>query len=223
MQKLSNELRQGILSKIPEEPSDTKLSQEFGVSRKTIWRLRRSEPKNNEIIPPKPRKMASINIPQTPIPVFPPPPKQSPIRSKANVKLGTYFGIQLLRGENYKDVAYLVTEAAERTGVLFRKLQVLDLPSIGATSFVRFRSDIEDIQAVIGYMLMEGPWRAHIVQERDAYIAQLPGRSGKYSTSSMCATPRMGLGQTFAGTRIKRWKFQFKEEQAKLSPMKAAL
>jgi hypothetical protein len=223
MALIPEEVRREILSKLPGEPSDTVLSKEFGVSRKTIYRLRKLLPKREKIRPPPPPKVEDVPpIGTPPVPAIPEskeePPPESAVKPKvtmSSVQLGTYFAIQLLQGENYMDVAYAVTAAADSAGILFRKLQVLDLPTFGTTNFVRFRSDIEDIRAVIKSLGRE----SYIIQESSAFIARLPnGRKGKYSTSAMLAAPRMGLGQVFFGTRVKRWEHQFKKE---ISPIKA--
>jgi hypothetical protein len=232
---LTDEVRRAVLSKIPEEPSDTKLAKAFGISRKTIWRLRKTL-KRNEIIPPPLKKAkrtkldSLLSIPKVvekepEIKVTPEvkepiseikvalqyeKPKPEPILKSNVVQLITHFAIQLLRRENFKDVAYEVISAAASAKILFRKLQVLDDQlSIGATTFVRFRADIQDIHPLIEHLKE----RAYICVENDAFVVQFPdGRKGKYPSSIMCATPHMGPNHFFAGTRIARWKYQFESK-----------
>jgi hypothetical protein len=52
--------------------------------------------------------------------------------------------------------------------------------------------------------------RGNILDIMGTYNVRFPnGRTGKYPASTMCAAPKIGFGQTYAGTRIKRWKQQF--------------
>lgn len=230
--KLSEELRSRILSRIKEESSDTKLSKEFDVSRKTIWRLRKEQPPQEpaarlkEITPPPPPKETPVKVEIPPTPSVPQVPvvdhnaalpETRPVRRSrisdviqkvdpVKVHLVTYFAVQLLRGEHVKDVLKIVLEEADKKGVLFRKIQILDITPLGVTPFVRFRSDVEDAHLVVQDLVD----RAIVTQSHEGFQAYFPsGRSGKFPTSSMCLGPKMGYGQTYAGTRIKRWKKQF--------------
>jgi len=230
--RLSDELRSRITARLSDESSDTKLASEFGVSRKTIWRLRnpqvkpRPRPKSEEI-PPPPTDVAMTVVvpPNPPVPRVsnnhelrePPPPVTKPARRRTRsdvipkvdpvkVHLSTYFAVQLLRCEKAIDVLRLVLEDADKKGILFRKIQVLDITSVGGTSFVRFRSDVSDAHTIV----KDFPDRAIITQSLEGYRAWFPsGKTGKFPASSMCVGPKMGYGQTYVGTRVKRWKQQF--------------
>jgi hypothetical protein len=146
-------------------------------------------------------------------PVVPPTPAAPAVREDPRPKvdvepvtLNTHFAVQILRGESFKDVAHTVLMSADAKGVLFRKLQVLDLCSVGAFSFVRFRSDMADAFEVVRTLTNRGI----IVELGGVYMVQFPsGRQGRYPTSTMCSAAKVGFGQVYAGTRIKRWKQQF--------------
>ena len=241
--KLPENKRQRIFARLESEPSDTILAREFGVHRKTIWRLRKeadskraeslSTTRKNKTIPPPPTSnppkvkippMATPNI-HTKLEPSKAPPKSasqattvptgerhvdvSPKVNTVKVQLGTYFAVQRLGRDNYKNVSEAVLEAAYLHKILFRKLQILELMSVGATSFFRFRSDVEDVSLIIEELLKE---RAVISQGLDGgYKARFPnGKTGKVSTALMCLEPKGGYGQTYAGTRIRRWRDQFK-------------
>jgi hypothetical protein len=256
---LSDERRTELLARLLIEPSDTKLALEFGISRKTLWRMRQAQ-KNPAspvptavmtppapgaavklppvVIPPiKVPKVAVPKVPKSPVtpktptpeavvtseivtpevvpevvkavPTLVPPFPEDP-RPKVDVEpvyLNTFFAIQLLRGESHKQVANVVLTEAEAKGVLFRKLQVLDIVSVGTTAFVRFRGDLPNAFAVVKTLQD----RAIIVINADGtYTVTFPnGKSGKFPGSAMCSSPKVGFGHTYAGTRIKRWKQQF--------------
>lgn len=122
------------------------------------------------------------------------------------VLLGAYFGVEILRGETTKDVASTVLNAADRAGNLFRKLQVLDTTLVGTVAFVRFRSDLTGAYALLRSLTSRGV----IVEMGGAYITHLSnGRSGRIPTSTMCSAVKIGFGQVYAGTKIKRWRQQF--------------
>jgi hypothetical protein len=221
---LTEDRRKELIAKLP-TASDTKLAEEFGVSRKTIWRLRQGQKQKSQ----SQTRMAAVQIPEvapTPVPEpeperFEPPtltvvpkldtaePKpevERPKKVEAPVHLNTYFAVQLLRGESPKLAAGAVLTCAHSKGVLFRKLQVLDITLVGARPFVRFRSDMPTAYDVIRTMT----GRAIIAEVGGAYMVQFEdGRSGKYPASSMCSPPKVGFGQVYAGTKIKRWKEQF--------------
>jgi hypothetical protein len=223
--KLSDELCQKIISRLPLELSDTILAKEFGVHRKTIWRLRQTiGAKSDEIIPPPSKELDPIEIPPvSPVPEIPeksipaPRPEKSSESNRGTSKetdilspteLHTYFAVQILKRENYKDVVQTVLSAADANKILFRKIQVLDVNPVGATNFVKFRSDVADASGIV--KSLEG--RAFIIKIDGSFIVHFPnGRiGGKYPIFGMCSTPKMGFGHTFVGTRTKRWAEQFR-------------
>lgn len=147
--------------------------------------------------------------PPAPPPPAPPPPTVDP-RPKVDVEpvyLNTYFALQILRGESYKQVAQVVLTEAKAKGVLFRKLQVMDIVSVSTTAFVRFRSDMPDALAVLKSLQN----RALIaVGYGGIYMVTFTnGRSGRFPMSTMCSSPKIGFGHTYAGTKIKKWQDQF--------------
>lgn len=194
---LSPKQRQKIIDDLLLEPSDTKLAEKFNISRKTVWRLRQQ-------FQPQPEKPMPEVIPQ---PVI----KPESVLPKVNaepVSLSTYFSVQILRGENFREVVEAVLTAADSLKVLFRQLQVLEVSTVGTTPFLRLRTDCTEIQRVLEAMAE----RSHIsvdVSTANYVVKFTSGRTGKYPTSTMCTPPKLGFGQVFAGTRIQRWKQQF--------------
>jgi len=197
IQKLSDILRQKITLELVSEVSDTVLAKKYGVSRKTVWRLRQqkpadAKPKPEVITKPKPEVIAK--------------PILGSYTSVKNTETLVFFAVQLLRRENYKDVTQAVLVAAKNANILFQHIQVLDIPVIGSTAFVRFRADIKDVVAVMKRLKD----RAFIIANSTAFTLYFPdGRTGKPPASLMCAVPKLGFGQIYAGTQIKRWEYQF--------------
>jgi len=226
--KLSEELRQQIVSKLAIEPSDTLIAKEFGVHRKTVWRLRQTcRAKTDEIIPPPKEETKPVKIPPSPLvpdiserSIPAPRPEKTKISEQVqeakvspsilSPELNTYFAVQMMRWEHYKEVVQVVLMAAAANKILFRKIQVLDVSTVGATSFVRFRSDVEDASAIVKSLEK----RAFIIKENDAFMIHFPDDrvGGKYPTFSMCSTPKVGFGHTFVGTKVARWKNQFQDQ-----------
>jgi len=220
---LTDKQRQKIVDKLASEPSDSKLADKFGTSRTTVWRLRQEETakqvklkrakarmKAKEKIKPA-VKTVRAPVPMPVAPVAPVEAKPAAVDPTPKVDaepsvLGTYFAVQLLRCEHIKEVANAVMQAAETRGALFRKLQVMDLVSVGTVTFVRFRSDLANPGAVLtnlnrGFIsFLDGNYR----------ITFADGRQGvKFPTTIMCSVQKVGFGQTFAGPKIKRWAQQF--------------
>lgn len=203
---LTEKIRNKIIAKLPKK-SDTELADEFGVSRKTIWRIRQDVKLDTSKVP-------AVDNPPMQTPVAKPsdiaPVVFNSLSPKVDVEpvvLGTYFSLQLLRGESYKDVAHAFLDAAEKLGALFRKLQVMDLMTVGTTTFVRFRTDLTPIEPILSVMSNRGTVSADVT---GGYTVKfLGGRSGKYPTSTMCLQPKLGFGQILMGTRLKRWRQQF--------------
>lgn len=160
------------------------------------------------IAPPPPPKAAPEPLPApAPVKVEARPESVLPKVDAEPVVLGSYFAVQILRGESYRDVANAVLTAAESKGILFRKLQVMDIMAVGTTAFVRFRSDISGLDQVLTTLANRSRVAA---DQTGAYIVSFQdGRKGKYPTTTMNSSPKLGFGQTFAGTRIARWKQQF--------------
>jgi len=204
---ITEKTRKKIIAHLSSEPSDQKLAQRYKTSRKTVWRLRKEvmgtvEPE------PETEKMQEPVVDSTPVPsTIKILDSVMPKVDAEPVVLATYFALQAMRGESYTHVAKAVMEASEKAGVLFRKLQVMDVTSIGGTQFIRFRSDLTQAQEVLQTM----PERAHVVSDASGnYVVRFAsGRTGKYPSSLMNTPPKLGLGRVLAGTRIRNWGRQF--------------
>lgn len=214
--RLSEDLKVKIFARLAEESSDTVLANEFDVSRKTIWRMRQkmtapqkpSEPQTKPS--PFPPKRVSARASSLRKDQEKPMQDVTPKVDVVPVKLKTYFAVQKLGGEHYLNVVEAVLDSAHAQGILFRKIQVMDLSSVGGASFVRFRSDLEDALPVLQPLLEK---RAVIALEPGTsnFKAVFPtGRTGNFPISTMLMGPKMGYGQVYVGTKIRRWKEQFK-------------
>lgn len=227
-QKLSEEQRSLLITRLSQEPSDTKLADEFGIHRKSIWRLRQKnvDPQGSKsakrkeretTLPPAGVPVQDVSLPPTsPLPVIPmdqnPKVPNSDIKPTAHKAVEpesttlSYFAVQIFGYENFKAVVKAVLEAAHKQGLLFRQLQVLDETSIGALKFIRFRADLQDVNSLVNGLAnrgvvygMGGIYFAHFVD----------GRNGKVPASTMCSVSKVGFGQSYVGTKIKRWRAQF--------------
>jgi len=124
------------------------------------------------------------------------------------VHTNTFFGIQILRTDrSYRELAKLVCELAAQEGFLFRKLQVLDVTPVGSTSLVRFRTDLQDVEAILG--LITG--RAVAFSDPNGvYQVKFPnGKIGKLASAIMCTPAQPGFGDWYVGPKIKDWETQF--------------
>jgi hypothetical protein len=130
-----------------------------------------------------------------------PPPFDEP--------LNTYFAAQLKTAEKAVHVAEAVMKAAKAADILFRRLEVLDIVTIGTTRFVRMRSEIVNPFPILDRLYHEG--RGVISSKHGGeYVALLVGgREGKVSNILMHASPKLGQSRMFRGTRIKHWERQF--------------
>lgn len=176
----------------------------------TTMPIPQTQPVIETLPPPPPAALESVAPhPPTPVQVLPDhkPMDVMPKVDSEPVVLGSYFSIQILRGESYRDVANAVLTASDSLGVLFRKLQVMDIMAVGTTAFVRFRSDITELDKVLQAL----PTRGRVAADATgAYVVTFQdGRRGKYPTSTMNSSAKLGFGQTFAGPRIKNWRRQF--------------
>lgn len=250
--KIPDAIRNQILARISTEPSDTKLAKEFGVHRKSIYRLRQGIEKEVPVVAKAPASKAPASkvvvsahaaktAPIAKTPVVPlskndvrsavpaskpsvsvvpkgtvaidshlvenaPQGKTETNKTKAEAIMSTYFAVQAKYGESFKDVVRLVLQEADNKNLLFRKLEVLDVITVGRTQLFRFRSDLDKFDP----LAKSFKDRACVYACTGSYLITLPdGRSGKVPVSLMCSTPRSGFGQTYVGTKIKRWEQQF--------------
>lgn len=122
------------------------------------------------------------------------------------VVLSSNFAVQLLPRESYRDVAKLVLATADEAKVLFRKLEVMELMTVGTTTFVRFRSDLRDVGRVCERLA----GRSYVAERAGAYVVHfIDGRAGRLPATSMCLGAKAGFGVVFTGPRIAKWKAQF--------------
>jgi hypothetical protein len=141
---------------------------------------------------------------------FEPPVKLAPSEV---IPLGHHFAVQLHRGETQPRVAEAVLYTADKMKLSFRKLQTLDILSVGALHYVRMRTDLPEQGALIDRFLREG--RAVISQMSGIYLARFPdGRIGRVPASSIQIAARMGQDKLYKGTKIKRWEQQFEAKPA---------
>ncbi len=219
MSQLTQEQLAQLVSRLSTE-SDTQLAKAFGIHRKSVWRIRQ-----NHLVP-KPTKAVEVKVDRES--TIPPPPVQEPpvvavppqsdvptdevqkTRAKpepVTVILSTYIGVQLLKFEQTKDVVRQILDAAAARNILFRKIQVLAQVTIGVGNFVLVRADIPDAFDIVQDLLLG---RGVINMINGTYVVRYPdGRSGKVPASTISIAPKIGFGQTYAGTKIKRWKQQF--------------
>jgi len=130
-----------------------------------------------------------------------PPPFDEPLK--------TYFAVQVQRGEQPIRVVEAVMKSAKGTGILFRKLELIDTVSIGTSTFARMRTDILNPFPLLDKLYEEG--RAIVCSMQGGeYVARMPGgRMGRVSNLIMHAIPKLGQTQMFRGTKMKHWERQF--------------
>lgn len=214
---LTEKRRQKVISKLSSQMSDNEIALKCGVSRSTVWRIRHDEAakeakRKRALARMKAKeKRAKVEAPRAvPMPPLAPPAEtvERSVLPKVDaepVTMGSYFAVQILKGESVKDVAYAVMEMAESAKALFRKLQILDCITVGTTPFARFRSDLGDPVAVL-----KGSNRGCIAFVDGAYRVLFDGRQVKHPTAVMLSAHRAGFGQIYAGPKIARWRAQFR-------------
>lgn len=123
----------------------------------------------------------------------------------------TYFAVQLKPMEHPVRIAEAFVKAAHESGTLFRRLEVLDTITIGATAFVRMRSEITNLPAILDSLYKGGKGVVNAAPGMGgAYVLRMPGgRVGKVSNLVMNAIPKLGQTRTFRGTQFKFWERQF--------------
>lgn len=145
-------------------------------------------------------KKAEAPLQGTPLHVVPEPEQPAPV---------VYFAVQVLKSENFRDVALAVLTAAEKKKVLFRTLEPLGVTTVGTTPFIRFRGDVPDAFKICKSL----GGRSFIAESGGIYTVYfVDGRTGRIPTSSICIGPSVGFGTAFAGTKVVRWKRQFVQD-----------
>src|SRR4051812_47712913 len=124
-----------------------------------------------------------------------------------DILLPTYFGLQMTRNETPHDVVKAFLDTSKAVRALLRRVEVLDTISVGVSSFIRLRTDLDN-PSVILERLRET--RGVIQCEARTYTVKLPGgRTGPMSTLTMHAEPKPGNQRLYKGTKIKGWEDQF--------------
>jgi hypothetical protein len=130
-----------------------------------------------------------------------PPPLDEP--------LNTYFAVQLKPAEQAIHVVEAVLKAAKASSLLFRRLEQLDILTIGTLTLVRMRADLVNPYPVLDRLYAEGRAVVSSMQGGE-YVARLPGgRMGKVSNVTMHAIAKLGQPKMFRGTKMKYWERQF--------------
>jgi len=109
--------------------------------------------------------------------------------------LTTYFAVEAKKGESSHDVAALILQTATNLGFKFQVLEAMDTITVGAASFVRFRSDIHHETSLLDALgrgtiaLRDGMCRAILTC----------GVMRPYPLARLLTTPRLGQSRTYRG------------------------
>jgi hypothetical protein len=136
--------------------------------------------------------------------------------NEIDIKLPTLFAVELLRGERPHHVAEAVIRAGKKCGKLFRRLEVLDMISLGMRSFIRFRSDLTS-PVVLEQVLTEG---RGVVRNHGTlgFEVRFPSRQGKVPGFMMYEATRPGIQRMYRGPKIKGWEKAFETKNVLSKP-----
>jgi hypothetical protein len=124
------------------------------------------------------------------------------------VNAKTYFAVQAKTYETARDVSRLVLQAAATVGISFKRLESMDILSVGTTNFVRFRSDVVDATPILDALEAQG--RGSIRLEGIRYMLRAKGRVGSIPTTRILSAPCVtSQQQVYLGTSVQQWAEQF--------------
>jgi hypothetical protein len=126
-----------------------------------------------------------------------------------SIALNTYFGVELFRSEDSSVAARQVCNVADEVKTLFRRLEVMDVLTIGGRRFARCRADLLNPYPMLDLVFFRG--RAVIqAGEKGFYFVRFPGgRFGPVPQTTMHGLPMVGQRMTFRGPKLKNWESAF--------------
>lgn len=121
----------------------------------------------------------------------------------------TYFAVEVKTSyEKTIDLAKVVLTVAKAQGILFRRLEAMDVIEIGSTKFMRFRTDLQPATQLVDAILNEG--RGVIAANAaGGYELRSRTKNGPVPSTRILSTPRAAGTKMFRGTKIKLWERQF--------------
>ena len=121
----------------------------------------------------------------------------------------TFFAVQSQKQETTHDIAKAILDMAMAQAVRFTKLDMLGELVLGASNYIKFRVDSQEITSVLE-ALRQQQKRGIIWECRGSFQAVLvDGRKGDVSISKML-TWASGAVRTYRGTKVAHWQEQFK-------------
>jgi len=121
----------------------------------------------------------------------------------------TFFAIQLRLNETPHSLAAEVLRTAAEAGILFCRLDTLDIIDVGGTDFVRFRADLINPFPILNRLLRVG--RRVVGPGLGSYWLWRPsiGQGGRVPGTPMHLVPIPGHFRQYSGTRTAAWASQF--------------
>lgn len=126
----------------------------------------------------------------------------------------TYFAVEIKTSyEKAPDLAKIVLTTAKGLGILFRRLEAMDVIEIGSTKFMRFRTDLTPALPLADALFESG--RGVIaLSVGGGYRMRTKTKEGTIPSTTLLAVPRAAGVKTFRGTKIKLWERQFETDVA---------
>lgn len=137
-----------------------------------------------------------------------PPPPVDP-----EIQLRTYFAVQLsYTQEPYAKVVEALCQTAKGMGILFRRVETLDVIQLGMRPFLRMRSDVPEAKLLLQRLHTE-TGRGIVYMTTGGFEVQFPpnvlgGRIAPVSSLAMHGATR-GQPMMWRGPKIKNWVLQF--------------
>lgn len=126
------------------------------------------------------------------------------------VQLRTYFAVQLNHPrEPHAKAAEAVCVAAKALGLLFRRVETMDVLQIGMKPFLRMRSDLSDAKVILQRLHTDTARGIIYMLPEGCFEVQFPpnvmgGRIAPVSSTPMYMAPR-GTSTMFRGPKVKSW------------------
>jgi len=117
----------------------------------------------------------------------------------------SYFAVQVHSRESDLEVLEQVLRVAHGLGQKFVRIDVLDKMEVGASKFLRLKSDLSDPTKLLDALATD---RGVVgVGPQGAYVIRIKGKVGQVPNSTMLMIPR--TPKAYRGTADPHWERQF--------------
>lgn len=120
-----------------------------------------------------------------------------------------YAAIEMAKGETPHGTVHRFMQAAVERNLLFSRLEVLDVFTIGIRKFVRFRSDQADLDLLTQDLRKD---RAVVIPNGRGYKVYIPGgQEASVPMTKMHVAPLPNYKRVYRGPKSDLWEAQFSD------------